>query len=243
MNFGFGSDLLLDNALIDMYGKCRYFEGAIKVLAHFRVKDVISWTLMASCYMNCGLPRNAFCAFREMGLNGVRPNSITLSFILPAYSELKDLSSGKEIHGFVARNGLGDNMFVSSALVNMYASCSSIKKARFVFENMSQRDIVSWNAIITAYFSNGECETALGLFDRMRIEGVKLNYASWNAVIGGCMQNGRTKEAFDMLDQMQDLGFKPNQITITTLLPACITLESLRGGKEIHGYVFRHWFF
>ena len=53
----------------------------------------------------------------------------------------------------------------------------------------------------------------------------------------------RTKDAFDMLEKMQDLGFKPNQITITTLLPACITLESLRGGKEIHGYVFRHWFF
>ncbi|GMP28212.1 hypothetical protein CsSME_00003850 [Camellia sinensis var. sinensis] len=243
IKFGFGSDLLLGNALIDMYGKCRYSEGAIKVFACLRVKDVISWTSIASCYVNCGLPREALRSFREMGLRGVRPNSITLSSILPACSELKDLSSGREIHGFVVRNGLGDNVFVSSALVNMYASCLSITQAQLVFENMSQRDIVSWNAIITAYFLNRECEKALCLFHRMRTGGAKLNRASWNAVIGGCMQNNRPREAQEMLAQMQDLGFKPNQITITTLLPACTTLESLRGGKEIHGYVFRHWFF
>ncbi|KAL6956571.1 hypothetical protein U1Q18_040653 [Sarracenia purpurea var. burkii] len=242
IKLGFGSDLVLGNALIDMYGKCRCSEGAVKVFARLHVKDVISWTSLASCFVNCGLPRDALRAFREMGLHGVKPNSVTLSSVLPGCSDLKDLSSGKEIHGFVVRNGLGDNVFVSSALVNMYASCLSIKHAQLVFENMSQPDVVAWNAILTAYFLNGECKKALCVFQRMRTEGVKLHYASWNAVIGGCMQNGLTKAALEILDQMQDFGFKPNQITITTLLPACITLESLRGGKEIHGYVFRHWF-
>ena len=85
--------------------------------------------------------KGCFCAFHEMGLNRVRPNSITPFSILPACSELKDLSSGKEIHGFVVRNGLGDNVFVSSALVNMYASCSTIKQAQLVFEKLSQRTL------------------------------------------------------------------------------------------------------
>ncbi|XP_052195254.1 pentatricopeptide repeat-containing protein At1g20230-like [Diospyros lotus] len=243
IKFGFGPDLILGNALIDMYGKCRYSEGAKRVFARLPVKDVISWTSIAACYMNCGLPGEAVRAFHEMGLNGVRPNPVTLSSILPACSELKDLSSGRQIHGFIIRNEVGDNVFVNSALVNMYASCLSIKKAQLVFETMSQRDIVSWNAIITAHFLNGECENALCLFQQMITEGIKLDGASWNAVIGGCMQNGRTKEALQMLSQMQVLGFRPNQITITTLLPACTSLESLRGGKEIHGYAFRHWFF
>ncbi|KAA8531780.1 hypothetical protein F0562_006503 [Nyssa sinensis] len=243
IRLGFSSDLLLGNALINMYGKCRCSEGAKKVFDDLRVKDVISWTSITSCYINCGLPREAVRAFREMGLNGVRPNSVTLSSILPACSELKDLSSGREIHGFVVKNGLEGNLFVSSALINLYASCLSIRQAQLVFENMSQRDIVSWNVIITAYFSNGECEKALHVFHRMRTEGVKLNYASWNAVIAGCMQNGQTKQALVIFGEMQDSGFKPNQITITSVLPGCTNLESLRGGKEIHGYIFRHWFY
>ena len=76
----------------------------------------------------------------------------------------------------------------------------------------------------------------------MRNEDVKLNDASWNAVICGCVQNGKTEQALEMLGQMQDLGFKPNQITITSVLPACTSLESLRTGKEIHGYIYRHLF-
>ncbi|XAR73332.1 hypothetical protein NMG60_11007266, partial [Bertholletia excelsa] len=243
IRFGFGSDLLLGNALINMYGRCRYPEGAIEVFAQLPVKDVISWTSIASCYMNCRMPKEALLVFHKMGLNGVRPNSMTLSSILPACSELKDLNSGREIHGFVVRNRLMDNVFVSSALVNMYASCSSINQAQLVFDDISQRDIISWNTIITGYFSNGECEKALCLFEQMRTEGIKLNYASWNAVISGCMQNGLINKALEILNQMQDLGFRPNQVTITTLLPVLTNLESLRAGKEIHGYAFRHGFF
>ena len=242
MRFGFCSDVLLGNALIDMYGKCRCVAGARLVFDGMPLRDVISWTSMASCYVNCGLPREALRAFREMGLNGERPNSVTVSSILPACADLKDLKSGREIHGFVMRNGMGGNVFVSSALVNMYASCLSIRQAQLVFDSMSRRDTVSWNVLITAYFLNKECEKGLTVFGRMMSEGVELSYASWNAVIGGCLQNGRTEQTLEVLKLMQNSGFKPNTITITILLPACTNLESLRGGKQIHGYIFRHRF-
>lgn len=242
ITFGCRSDLLLGNALIDMYGKCGCFTGARTVFDYLQIKDVISWTSICCCYMHCGLNREALVSFREMGLHGVRPNSVTVSSILPACSELKYLISGREIHGFIVKNRIVDNVFVSSALVDMYASCLSIREAQLIFDDMSQRDTVCWNVIITAYFSNREWETALGLFVRMRNEGVKLNLTSWNSVIGGCTQNGRTTEAFHILYQMQNSGFKPNQITITSILPSCTNSESLRGGKEIHGYIFRHLF-
>ncbi|KAM2706430.1 hypothetical protein EV1_035523 [Malus domestica] len=100
------------------------------------------------------MPRQGLEAFHEMGLNGVRPNVVTVSSILPACSELKDLNLGSLIHGFVVRHGMEENVFVSSALVNIYASCLSIKQAQLVFDMMSKRDFVSWNVLLTAYFSN-----------------------------------------------------------------------------------------
>lgn len=243
IKYGFGSDLLLGNAMIDMYGKCKYIEGAKIVFDDLRVKDVISWTSLCSCYVNCGLLRDALWAIRAMCQSGTRPNAMTLSTILPACSVLKSLNLGREVHGFGIKNCMEDNMFVNSALVDMYASCSSIKQAEQVFHNMPLRDMVSWNVMISAYFSNGKCEDALNMFDRMINRGVKLNYDSWNAIICGFMDNGQTQQALEIFSRMQQFGFKPNQITITSVLPACTHLESLRGGKEIHSYIIRHLFY
>ncbi|XP_042503995.1 pentatricopeptide repeat-containing protein At1g20230-like [Macadamia integrifolia] len=238
--YGFCSDLVLGNALIDMYGKCRFLLGACKVFDEMPTKDVISWTSKSMCYVHCGLPREALQVIRQMSLTGMRPNSITVSSILPACSALKDLSSGREIHGFVVRNGMGENVFVSSGLVDMYANCLSMQQAQAVFDNMSHRDTVSWNVILTAHFSTGGFEKGLNIFYQMSTARVKLNSASWNAVISGCIQNGQNEQALELFAQMQDSGYKPNPITVSSVLPACTNLESLRGGKEIHGYTFRH---
>ncbi|KAM1688273.1 hypothetical protein ACFX2K_036156 [Malus domestica] len=127
------------------------------------VKDVVSGTSLCSCYVNCGMPRHGLEAFRE-GLNGVRPNVVTVSSILPACSELKDLNLERVIHGFVVRHGMEENVFVSSALVNIYASCLSTKQAQLVFDMMSRRDVVSLNT-----------EEALKMLGQMQESGIKPN--------------------------------------------------------------------
>nr|XP_016472821.1 PREDICTED: putative pentatricopeptide repeat-containing protein At3g23330 [Nicotiana tabacum] len=100
IRYGYHSDLLLGNALIDMYGKCKYIRGAKEVFDNLSAKDVISWTSMSSCYVNCKLPREALRIFREMGLNRVSPNPVTLSSILPACSDLKTCKYSNRNHGF-----------------------------------------------------------------------------------------------------------------------------------------------
>ncbi|XP_068319528.1 pentatricopeptide repeat-containing protein At4g25270, chloroplastic-like [Pyrus communis] len=154
IGFGFHLDVSLGNAMVAMFGKCKYVDGARLVFDAMAVKDVVSWTSLCSCYVNCGMPRQGLEVFREMGLNRVRPNVVTVSSILPACSELKDLNLGRVIHGFVVRHGMEENVFVSSALVNIYASCLSITQAQLVYDMMSKRDVVSLNAPLTAYFSN-----------------------------------------------------------------------------------------
>ncbi|VFQ68469.1 unnamed protein product [Cuscuta campestris] len=244
IRFGFRSELVIGNALIDMYGKCRHSEGARMVFDDLAVKkDVISWTAMCSCYMKCGVPREAIQIFRRMMLSGVSPNSLTLSSVLPACSRLKYLALGREIHGHVIRKGMGDNVFISSALVDMYASCSRIMKAELVFLSMRKRDDVLWNVVLSAYLSHGECEKAMRLFSQMRNElGVALNQDTWNAVISGFAQCGETKKSFELLAEMQKSGTKPNLITITAVVPICTNLGSLKAGKEIHCFVFHHGF-
>lgn len=237
--YGYSSDLLLGNALIDMYRKCKYLSGAERVFGELCSKDVISWTSFCSCHVACGLPEKALSVFREMGSSKIMPNAMTLSTVIPACSSLKSLNWGREIHGFSIKNGMEDNTFVNCALVDMYANCASIMNAELVFRNMPNLDTVSWNVIISAYFSNGECCKALNKFHQMRSEGVVLNTASWNSVITGCIDNGEPEKALELFGEMQQLGTTPNQITLTSVLTACTHLENLRQGKEIHVYFIR----
>ncbi|XP_010537788.1 PREDICTED: pentatricopeptide repeat-containing protein At2g29760, chloroplastic isoform X1 [Tarenaya hassleriana] len=240
VRFGYVSDTCLANSLVDMFSKCGCVEKARLVFDGIRCKDVVSWTSMASCYVGHGLPRQGLVTFREMVFCGITPNSMSLSSTLPACAELRDKNSGRQIHGFIVRNGLEGNMFVTSALVNMYSSCSCLKQAQLVFDSMSRRDTVLWNVLMDAFFRNKDCEKGLALFYRMRNQGAELCISSWNTVIVGCTQNGKDELALHMTIETQDSGFKPNHITVTSILPACTNLEYLRGGKEIHGYAYRN---
>ncbi|MQL69976.1 hypothetical protein Taro_002281 [Colocasia esculenta] len=242
VGFGLQADLLVGNALIDMYGKCRFPDGARSVFDGMPHVDVISWTSVIAAYVSSNRSGEAFAMLREMRISGMRPNSVTLSKVFSICSDTKSLNLGRELHCFAVRNGFEDNIFVCSGLVDMYAKCSSIHQARSIFDSMPRRDAVSWNMMLAASFSNGDCEEAFKLFHRMEAEGVALNLASWNSMICGCVENGRIKQALTLLARMQDFGFKPNKITIASILPACTSLESLRAGKEVHGYSFRQCF-
>lgn len=240
VKFGFSSDLLLGNALIDMYGKCGFHDGARRVFDDLPQKDVVSWTSLISACMSCRMPVEALQVFSDMLHLGVKPNSVTLSTVLRVCSESKALDVGRQIHCQALRRALEDDVYLGSGLVDVYASCSSIRQARIVFDTIPYKDTVSWIVMLAAYFVDGECEEALKLFELMRSGGVALSSASWNCMISGLAQNGRPEEAFRMLGQMQQLGFKPNHITVVSALPACSYIESLRRGREIHGYIFRH---
>ncbi|KAK1300762.1 Pentatricopeptide repeat-containing protein [Acorus calamus] len=67
VEYGFGSDLVLGNALIDMYGKCGSHEEARRVFGELVERDVISWTSLVAAYVNSGLPSDAFRVLRDMG--------------------------------------------------------------------------------------------------------------------------------------------------------------------------------
>ncbi|XP_019442337.1 PREDICTED: pentatricopeptide repeat-containing protein At2g33680-like [Lupinus angustifolius] len=90
---GMTFDVFLGNTFVHAYAKCKCFDGA----------------------------RQGVVVFREMGLNGVKPNSVIVSSILLACLELKILDSGRAIHGFAVRHGMVENVFVCCALISIHS--------------------------------------------------------------------------------------------------------------------------
>lgn len=101
--------------------------------------------------------------FKEMQQMGMKSDSDTFASIIPACASLSALEHGKEVHEDVIRCGFQSDVFVATALVDMYVKSGCIDDAHKVFDKMSSRDVVSWNAVIVGYSMHGCGKEALKL--------------------------------------------------------------------------------
>jgi pentatricopeptide repeat protein len=236
--FGFILERVLGNTLVNMYAKCGSLVDARRVFDQMSERDVCSWTLMISAYAKNGLPQEALSIFHQMQRTGVQPNQFTFASVLPACSSLASLEEGMEIHDEIIRSGYESDLFVGNALVDMYAKCGNIEKAREVFDKMSQPDVVSWTALMTGYALAGHIADASELFAKMPERDVW----SWTVMIAAYAKHGFPAEALTLFHQMQQKGIQPNQFTFAGVLPACANLASLELGAEIHKEITRRGF-
>lgn len=186
---GFEWDILVGNALIAMYAKCRDIDTAQNVFDKMAKRDVISWTAVIGGYAQNGNAK-ALKLFCEMQLADIKPNLVTLISVLPACSDLGALQQGKEVHGSLIRNGFHADVFVASALIDMYAKCGNIKDAYNMFEIFSPKDLPSWNAVIAGYGMHGHGEDVLALFSRMKQTDIQPDHITFVAVLSACSHAG-----------------------------------------------------
>eukprot|EP01018_Ginkgo_biloba_P031778 Gb_10324 [translate_table: standard] len=193
-------DMVSWTAMIAGYAQNGHVDEALKLFQKMPERDVVSWTAMISGYAQNGFFEEALKLFREMQLTGVKPNPETFASVLPACANLGTVEHGEEIHEEIIRSGFQSNVFVGSALVDMYIKCKSIEKARKVFDKMPNRNVVSWNTMVAGYAQNGQVDDALKLFQRMP----ERNVISWNSMIAGYAQNGHVDIALKLFRKMPE---------------------------------------
>ena len=139
-----------NNTLIAMYAKLGRIDESRAVLESSVDRDIVSWNTMISSFSQSDRFSEALDFFCFMVLEGVGIDSVTIASVLPACSHLERLDFGKEIHAYVLRNnGLIENPFVGSDLVDMYCNCRDVENGWRVFDCISSRRIELWNAMIS----------------------------------------------------------------------------------------------
>ncbi|THG13104.1 pentatricopeptide repeat-containing protein At5g39350-like [Camellia sinensis] len=176
----------LGNSLLAMYMDCCEKEMARRVFDSMRERSVVSWNTMISGYYQNGCAEQALMIFNEMVDIGVEPDNVTVVSVLPACGFLKDLKCGRLVHELVEENGLGSNIAVRNALVDMYVKCGSMIEARLVFDKMGGRDVVTWTTMINGYILNGDARRALMLCPLMQLEGVRPNSVTVASLLSAC---------------------------------------------------------
>lgn len=164
----FAGEIKFYNTLLDMYSKCGNLDGAIQVFEKMGERSVVSWTSLMAGFVREGLSDEAIRIFHEMERNGVSPDIFTVTSILHACACSGSLENGKDIHDYIKKNSMDSNLFVSNALMDMYAKCGSMEDAHLVFSSMPVKDIISWNTMIGGYSKNNLPNEALKLFAEMQ---------------------------------------------------------------------------
>lgn len=267
INSGFESDLFVGNALIDMYAKCANVELARQVFDKMSRRDVVSWNAVIGGYAQNGYPRETLELFHKMQFYGVRSDLVTLTSVLSACSHILALQQGKEIHANIIRSGYESNVFLGSALIDLYCKCGSTASAGCVFDAVFERDVVVWNAMITGYAQNGFPNEALNLFRQMHQAGIKVNTVTISCVLPACtilaaLQQGKEIHNYAIKRELQsnvsvgsalvDMYAKCGNVEIARKVfdkmnkRDVILWTSLIAGYAMHGYgenalaLFRH---
>lgn len=167
------------------------------------------------------------------------PDCISFPFVLKECAKRVDAIIGRSVHAHVVKFGCDSDVYVQNSLINLYAVCGVLEDAGRVFDEMSNRDVVSWNSIIVGHSRGGELEKALLLFRQMK---ERKNMTTWNSIITGLVQGGRAKEALEIFHQMQVLNDEkdlvlPDKITVASLLSATASLGAIDHGRWLHNYL------
>ncbi|KAG9458760.1 hypothetical protein H6P81_003268 [Aristolochia fimbriata] len=200
------------NAIIDGYAKMGEVDGAKKLLQEMPQRSLMSWTALITGYVHSGRYRDALDCFRSMQKDGVRPDERTLVSVLPSVSRLGTLSLGTWIHSYVENSGMEMNVFLRSAMIDMYAKCGSINKALELFESMepSSRNVVTWNAILGGLAMHGRGLEALEMFQEMLRNKVKPTDVTFVGVLRACSHVGMVDEGVKYFEEMKEVhGIKP----------------------------------
>ncbi|CAA6667800.1 unnamed protein product [Spirodela intermedia] len=250
-------DAVASTILISCYVGFGMVEKALATFEDAMEKDTTCWTAMIDGLARNGRMSEALELFRRMQREEVRPNEVTLVCVLSACSQLGALELGRWVHSYVGKYGIQLNVFLGSALIDMYCRCGSLEDARKVFAEMPHRDVVSYNAMIGGLALHGRSSDARAAAHGGHLRGV-LNACSHGGLVElgfqifeamkrdhgmepqiehyGCMVDllarvGRLQEAYEFITQRMKI--EPDHVIWCSLLGACKLHRDLPLGEKI----------
>ncbi|XWS42078.1 hypothetical protein CRYUN_Cryun17cG0138000 [Craigia yunnanensis] len=232
---GYIADTILLSRILTFCVSPKYgnLEYAQMVFDRVKRPNTFMYNTMIKGYSKNNEPEKALLLYQHMLYLSVPHNSYTYPFLLKACSSLSAMEETKQIHAHVIKLGFGSEVYATNSLLHVYATSGSIKAALLLFDQVPERDIVSWNSMIDGYTKCGKMEIAYQFFKDMPTK----NVISWTTMISGYVGAGMYKEALNLFHEMQTEGVKPDSVALASTLSACSYLGALDQGRWIHAYI------
>jgi pentatricopeptide repeat protein len=204
---GFWGNVVVRNALLDMYVKCGQMKEAQLLMNGMNEKDVVTWTTLINGYVVNGDARSALMLCRMMQLEGVKPNLVSVASLLSACGDLVSLKHGKCLHAWAIRQNLDSEVVVETALIDMYAKCNDGNLSYKVFMKTSKKRTAPWNAVLSGFVHNRLARKAIHLFKQMLVENVQPDSPTFNSLLPAYAILADLKQAMNIHCYLMRLGF------------------------------------
>ncbi|KAK8692061.1 hypothetical protein V6N13_075543 [Hibiscus sabdariffa] len=219
IKYGFINSSMLKTGLIDLYFKCGKIKLAHRVFEEIPERDIVLWGAMIAGFAHNRMQREALDYARWMISEGVYPNSVILTTILPVIGEVWARKIGQEVHAYVVKaKSYSKQLAIQSGLVDMYCKCGDIESGRRVFYCSGERNTVSWTALMSGYISNGRLDQALRSVLWMQQEGFKPDVVTVATILPVCSRLRDLSHGMEIHAYAVKNCFFPNVSIVTSLM-------------------------
>ncbi|KAI4354344.1 hypothetical protein L6164_003214 [Bauhinia variegata] len=198
------------NTMIDGYMRSGDIESAELLFNQMPTRDIISWTVMMTCYSQNKKFREVIDLFYDMINSRISPDEVSMTTVISACAHLGVLDLGKEIHLYLMLNRFHLDVYIGSALIDMYAKCGSLDRSLLVFYKLQNKNLFCWNSIIEGLAVHGYAEEALKLFCKMEKKEIKPNAVTFISILSACVHAGFVEEGRQrFMSMIRDYSITP----------------------------------
>ncbi|KFK41900.1 hypothetical protein AALP_AA2G186800 [Arabis alpina] len=224
---------VVQSALIDSFSKSLRFRDAYKVFRESLSTNVYCWnTIIAGALRNQDYGA-VFELFYEMCDGFQKPDSYTYSSVLAACASLEKLRFGETVQARVIKCGAED-VFVSTAIVDLYAKCGYMAEAREAFSRILKPSVVSWTVMLSGFTKSNDGNSALEIFKEMRGSGVEINSCTVTSVVAACGRPYMVCEA----SQIHGWVFKSGFYLDSSVAASLVSMYSKSGDIDLSERMF-----
>ena len=220
------------NALIDMYIKSSGMDYAFKVFERMADKDVISWNTLFGGFSENKNPGQTASLFHKFILSGSRPNHVTFSILLRQCGKLLDLDLGLQLQCLALHCGFLDEENVTSSLIYMFCRCGAVEMAHSVFDNVSYKNITTWNELLSGYCFNCCDADVLKTFCNIWESGVEVNGCTFFYVLETCCRSENRQMVGQIHGAIIKTGFSSCGYICSTLIKSYVNFGQLDNSFE-----------
>ncbi|KAL0290861.1 UNVERIFIED_CONTAM: Pentatricopeptide repeat-containing protein [Sesamum angustifolium] len=222
------------SALLHSYLEFELMGDALEVFEGLPSKDdVVLWNAMINGYVQIGGFDKALVIFRRMADNGPIPNRFTVTGVLSALALAGEVHDGMLVHAFAIKMGYDTGVAVLNALIDMYGKCRQLADALVVFENMMDKDMYSWNSIISVHEQCGDHDGTLGLLKVMVSSGFQPDLVTVTATLPACsslaaLMHGREVHGYMIINGLNNAGNTYTDNAIMDMYTKCGSMREAR---------------